>query len=372
MRRVLPLLAAIAAFVAVAVAWIITDQRASERVFDEYSSQNTSDTGLSQASAYLARRGKVTMLTRPLGRAAVETNAVIFRVTEDVPVLFDPEDLLDQQVGPPRPRERVLLSPEEDAFVRRGGRVVLASHGGLLAAATTDATSAAKVFPIWPGIDTLKVPAKTSAFLTLRPRMHALFTAGPRVVLARERVGNGDLFVLSWPDLLQNKHLGDAHHLALLVALAGSRPVYFDEVPHGIVSGDGALELMKDWNLGPFLVMLCVVGLLIFWRGSRRVGPAEEEYRETRSEAIDLVHSLGALYREVTPYREAITLYRDALTRTVAHATGLRGDALRKRVDQLTGGRMTLTALNEGFAALRSPHSKDALSGIKGSQSRSS
>ncbi len=354
MRRALPLLLAIAAFVAIGVVWIVSDRRASERVYDDFSSPNTSPKGLSQASAYLARRGKVAMLTRPLGRAPIEANAVVFRVTSELPLFFDPEDLNEKEFGPPRPKEKPLLSDAEDAFVRRGGRVVIAAHMGALPSTTPPEKQAVKVFPIWPGVDTIAVPELTSAFMELRPRMHAVFVSGDKAIVARERIGDGDLVVVSWPEVFQNDHLGNANHLQLLVALAGRRPVYFDEVLHGIVSGDGALELMKQWNLGPFLGTLCLVALLVFWRAGRRVGPPEEDSRETRSDAIDLVRSLGALYRDVTKKHEALKLYHDALTRTVAHTSGLRGDALRKRVDDLTGGERTLQAINEGFAKLQS------------------
>lgn len=353
MRRVAPLLLAVAAFLALTVLWIVTDRRASERVFDEFSSANTSDSGLSQAAEYLARRGKSAKLTRVLGREPIERNAVVFRVTHELPVFFDPEDLEDDVVGPPRPKQRPLLNDAEDAFVRAGGRIVIATHIGALPATTPGDKTAKKVFPIWPGVDALHVPEKTSAYLTLRQRMHAVFTAGATVVVARERIGDGDLILISWPEIFQNAHIGNGNHLGLLVALAGKRPVYFDEVPHGIVSGDGALALMKEWNLGPFLAVLCAIAVLVFWRGGRRVGPPEEEHREVRSDAVDLVRSLAALYKNVTPEPEALRLYHEALTRTVAHTSGLRGDALRKRVDDLTGGRRTLDAINEGFASLR-------------------
>ncbi|HVE72902.1 MAG TPA: hypothetical protein VNI54_16160 [Thermoanaerobaculia bacterium] len=355
MRRVAPLVIAVALFFALGIVWIVTDRRAAERVYDELSSANTSKNGLSQAAAYLARRGKSQMLTRPVEHAGVEPNAVLFRITHELPRYFDPEELDDEkQFGPARPKELPLLTDAEDAFVRRGGRVVIGAHAGALQSVTPDAITAKKVFPIWPGVETLSVTEKTSAFRVLRPRMHALYIAGSDVILARERIGDGDLFVLAWPEAFRNDHLSRGNNLALLAALAGKRPAYFDEVPHGISSGEGALELAKDWNLGPFLVMLIAVAVLIFWRGSRRVGPPEDEYRETRSDAVDLVHSLAALYKDVTPYSEAISLYHDSLSRTVAHTTGLRGDALRTRVDELTGGRRTMTAINEGFERLKS------------------
>lgn len=352
MKRVLPLLLAIGAFLGISLLWIVADRRASERVYDDYSSANTSNKGLSQAAAYLARRGKSVMLTRRLGRDPIERDAVVFRLTDRLPFFFDPEDLAEGEIGPPRPREQPLLSDDEDAFVRRGGRVVIGVHW-LLTPTTPSDTSARKVFPIWPGVETLSVPERTSAFAVLRPRMHAVFVAGDHVILARERIGEGEVFVLAWPEAFQNGNLARGNNLALLAALAGKRPVYFDEVLHGIVSDDGALALMADWNLGPFLVLLCGIAALVFWRASRRVGPPEEEYRETRSEAVDLVQSLAALYADVTSEEEALSLYHESLTRTVAHTSGLRGDALRARVEELTGGGRTLEAINGGFEKIR-------------------
>jgi hypothetical protein len=125
-------------------------------------------------------------------------------------------------------------------------------------------------------------------------------------------------------------------------------------VIHGIVSDDGALALMKEWNLGPFLLLLGLAATLVFWRAGKRIGHADDDHRETRSDAVDLVRSLGALYKDVTTETQALALYHDSLTRTVAHTSGLRGDALHKRVEELTGGGRTLDAINEGFSKIES------------------
>jgi hypothetical protein len=367
MRRTFPLILALVAFATISVLWIVTDRRAAQRVYEEYSSANTSKEGLSLAHGYLAKQRKVAMLTRPLGRVPIERNAVVFRVTEELPRFFDPQDLEDKQFGPPRPKQLPLLTDRDEAFVRGGGRIVLAAKNGALPAVAIDPATARKVLPVWPAVGDLTLEEDAHAFVALRPRMLPLFVAGEHPVLVRERIGAGELFVLSAPELLRNDHL--QKNLALLAALAGDRrPVYFDEVMHGIAEGDGALALMKEWNLGTFLLMLAAAALLVFWRGARRVGPAEDDARETRSDAVDLVRSLGALYDEVTSDAEAIALYHAALTRAVAHNTGLRGEALRTRVDDLTGGlippqgaaRMPgriflrqLGAINHGFERLR-------------------
>jgi hypothetical protein len=334
----LPLLIAIAAFATAGILWIVTDRRASQRVYDEYSTANTSETGLSLAYGYLGKTRKVARLTRPLGREPIEANAVVFRVATLFETFFDPEDLDPNQVGPPAPKKRALLNAREDAFVRGGGRFIIAAQTGALNSIHVDAETAHKVFPAWPAVHDLELEeGHAFGYSELRPRMLPLFTVGRYVLLARERIGAGELYVLSAPELLRNDQLVD--HLALLAALAGDkRPVYFDEVLHGIVSGDGPLALAKEWNLEFFLLLTGLTALLIFWRNGRRIGPAEEDHRETRSDAVDLVRSLGALYQEVTTDAEAIVLYHEALTRTVAHNSGLRGEALHKRVAELTGG----------------------------------
>lgn len=365
MRRALPLVIAAGAFASFAILWIVSDRRASQRIYDKYSSANTSEKGLSLAAGYLAKQRKVAMLTRPIARAELEPNAVVFRVVDRGTFFFDPEDLEGEQVGPPRPRRQPVLNDAEEAFVRGGGRMILAAPAGPLDTVAVKANVARKVFPIWPRVGNLDLSADARGFSTLRARMHALYASGTHAVVARERIGGGELFLISDPALFQNDGLARGNHLPLLSALAGSgRPVYFDEVPHGIVSGDGSLALLKTWNLGPFLLLLGAIALLVFWRAGRRVGPAEDDHRETRSDAVDLVRSLGALYQKVTTDAEAIALYHEALTRTVASKTGLRGDALRKRVDDLTGGlvppdrtanmpapifRRDLDKLNEGF-----------------------
>src|SRR5687767_2423394 len=104
MKRVYPLLLALLAFLSISVLWIVTDRRASKRVYDAYSSANTGEEGLSLAAGYLAKQRKVDMLTRPLGREPIEQNAVVFRVSGEIPTFFDPEELDEEQFGPPAPK----------------------------------------------------------------------------------------------------------------------------------------------------------------------------------------------------------------------------------------------------------------------------
>ena len=354
MKRVWPLVLVLLAFAAFGILWIVSDRRAAQRVYDEYSTANTSDSGLSLAYGYLAKQRKAGTLTKAFGRQPLERNATVFRLADNLePAFFDPETLSEDEKRATRPGPKRLLNDAEEAFVRSGGRIVLAVTDGALPSEVVEVKKATKVFPIWPGVDAIELYDNSGGYTSLYPRMHALFAGGTQVIIARERIGSGELYLFSAPEALRNEHL--PQNLGLLEALAGERrPVYFDELIHGMVSGDGALTLLKEWNLGPFLLLLAAAAALVFWRAGKRIGHAEEDYREARSDAVDLVRSLGALYKDVTSVEQALALYHDSLTRTVAHSTGLRGDALHKRVEELTGGGRTLDAINDAFAKTES------------------
>ncbi|HEV7919972.1 MAG TPA: hypothetical protein VGR02_04185 [Thermoanaerobaculia bacterium] len=372
----MPLILAIAAFFLGALAWLGGSRRVTRHVFEERSAANTSGKGLSLAYRYLAReaphppsapspraggegrgegpRRKVSMLTKPLGLAGLEPDAVVFRT--GLLVLIGREEHLEQEKDDkkqdpkkkndkkPEVREQAppMLSDAEADWVHGGGRLVIAvtEPFASLEQRNPPNKSASKVFPLWPGIDTLTMSAKRAwEASSLGAHMHAVYTAGGYVVMARQSIGAGDVILLSVPEMLTNEHLRSGNHLALLIALAGNqRPVYFDEFVHGMASEGGSLDIMREWNLGPLLLMLAAGALLVFWRNARRIGPPEEEYRDTRSDAVDLVASLGALYERRMSEAEAIALYHEALTRSVAAHSGLRGEALHKRVADLTGG----------------------------------
>jgi hypothetical protein len=355
-KRALPLVIAIAAFFLGALAWLGGSRRVARNAFEAHSAANTSVKGLSLAYRYLGRGRKVRMLTKPLGLAGLERNAVVFRTGLFVPftraeqIEQEDDDKKKKKDDKKKEKKKVeaadtpppMLSDAEAEWVRNGGRLVIAvtEPFASLTLRSPPNTSAAKVFPLWRGIDTLTLSEKRAYdAASLGARMHAVYTAGGDVVMARESVGAGDVIVLAVPEMLTNQHLRTGNHLALLLALAGNkRPVYFDEFVHGLASEGGSLDIMREWNLGPLLLMLGAGALLIFWRNARRIGLPEEEYRDTRSEAVDLVASLGALYERRMGDGEAIALYHEALTRSVAAHSGLRGEALHKRVADLTGG----------------------------------
>jgi hypothetical protein len=378
-KRALPLVVAIAAYFAAVLLWVGGDKRVAHHAFDDFSAANTGPKGVSLASKYLGRADRrVDALTLALNERNVEPRAAVFRLGAP-PAVMRAADLEEQaeerrakkKKAPPKPRTHYvtpLLTDEEEAWVRGGGRLILASDMRFGSLDTTPAPDklAKKVFPLWPGLDTLDLPESRAVGGEALRNAHAVYVAEEKSVVARIADGAGDVIVFAVPEALDNENI--ARQLPLLVALAGSaRHVYFDETLHGMSTGEGTLALLKEWRLGPFLLLLLLVAATIVWRGGTRVGAPDDEFRDTRSEAVDLVASLGALYERSMTKGEALGAYQHELTRAVAAASGLRGEALHKRVDEMTGGmgtawkhqqlteeefRTMLTRLNAAFARL--------------------
>jgi hypothetical protein len=384
-KRAWPLIAVFAAYIAATLIWIGSDRRIAQQTFPAFSAANTSKEGYSLAMKYLARRGghNVNMLTTPPD-GTLPANAVIFRAIDNTGFNLkdfftrpDDEDEADAAKKKELPKKKKksktkhiepLLSNDEEAFVRNGGRFVIAVSGrydvNLSTRNVVPPKKATKVFPIWAGIDEIQLPASRTLLAkdALR-RAHALYAIDDDPAMARLLIGKGELILLAAPELFDNDHV--AQHLDLLAALAGDRRiVYFDETVHGFLTDTGTLDLLRRWRLGPTLVLLLIIAAVTIWRGARRAGKAEDDYRDTRSDAVDLVSSLGALYDESTSYAEGIALYHQALTQTVAAQSGLRGEALHKRISMLTNDlrppdkserlqiedfKAMLTTLNEAF-----------------------
>jgi hypothetical protein len=406
----LPALAVVAYLVA-ALVWVANDRRAARAVFPAGSVWNTGDDGLSLAFAYLAARApgqpggaRVAVLTRRLESTPLPPRAVLLRVEPEAGLLAaltnrleggngdeddDGDDTADQggagkggktagkgksgdgaargkdasrgKAATAAAKAAPLLTAAEEAWVRDGGRLVLAVAGsygaGLEVAAGHPAAGAAarKSFPIWPGVRRLLPdPPRTLGGPALTG-MHALWLEGDAPIVARLALGAGDLVLLACPEVLHNRLLGRGDHLALLEALAcaggeggeggdGRRPVFFDERGHGAKESAGMLEILASWGLGPLLLLLAAAGGAAWWRAAVRVGPPDREDRNVRSDAVELVDSLADLYDRALGRGDALRLYHDNFVRTVAADTGLAGAALAARTAALAP-RLSLAEL---------------------------
>ncbi len=203
-----------------------------------------------------------------------------------------------------------------------------------------------------------------------------MVAAGNGPAAALSRMGRGEVVLLGCPEVFQNRHLGRADHLGLLSSLAGTgRPAVFDEFVHGSEVQAGTVEILREWGFGTFLVLVAVAALAGFWRRKSRLGPAEDDHRETRVEAVDFVDSLALLYDRTLSGRQALGLYEKAFEQSVAARTGLKGAALEAKVKEVLGehrpaefGR-ALQALNEAYRRLddaKRPRSRGRAQGALG------
>lgn len=405
---------AVVAYLAAALVWVGNDRRAARAVFPAGSIWNTGDDGLSLAFAYLSARAaeqpggaRVTVLTRRLESTPLPPRAVLLRIEPEAGRLAamahrleggngDEDEDGDETGGqggggrtagkgkdpaggkaagsgngagphpPPAPvpaptpvpmreaaaRTAPLLTAAEEAWVRDGGRLVLAvadGSGALQVGQPAAAGAARKSFPIWPGVRRLLPdPPRTLGGPALTG-MHALWLEGDAPIVARLVLGAGDLIVLACPEVLHNRLLSRGDHLALLEAIAGAgdaggvggdrgRPVFFDERGHGAGESAGMLEILAGWGLGPLLLLLVAAGGAAWWRAAVRVGPPDREDRDVRSDAVELVDSLADLYDRALGRGDALRLYHDNFVRTVAADTGLQGAALAARTAALAPG----------------------------------
>jgi len=319
--------------------WLSQDRRVSEDWLDSFSTFNTSDEGLSLALAYARelRPGvPAGILTRSLDEKEISPDTVVLRVHPTAipaaPFLAEHMDDEEKAARKKFKGRSPLLTAAEESWVYRGGRLVLALDERYGSVGTQEARGDyKKVFPLWPGVTALRPPSGR-ALSASSELGHAIFLIGDQPVVTRSLLGRGEIIFLACPEIFQNAALNKVDHLALLGALIERRPVLFDEAVHGVRNDAGILELFRRWKLGPFLLLLLIVFCARFWRNVIRLGPAVEDFEDRRSEAVDVVESLAALYDRGLTREEALQLYEDSFRSAVAARTRLRGDALEQKV----------------------------------------
>src|ERR1043165_9747259 len=166
-KRTLMFAVPVALYFAAVALWVGGDKRVSKHAFDEFSASSTAPKGVSLAAKYLARNGRrVDALTLALNDRNVAQGAVVFRIGPQAQERFrvDFEEMREKKTKAKKRRTTYvtpLPSDEEEAWGRAGGRLVVATEGhyGSLDVGDAPAKMAKKVFPLWPGLDTLDLPA---------------------------------------------------------------------------------------------------------------------------------------------------------------------------------------------------------------------
>jgi len=257
-------LAAFALFVAIAASWLGRDPALRRKAYPPGSSLNEGPEGASLARAYLERIDtQPSTLTTPLAQTPLPSGAVLLRLAVRGPRDAAPGPALPEADQAPDGGAKrsapspFALTPDEEAFVAGGGRLVLALEG------EPAAGEARKVSLLLPAVKALQPGQPRGLPPAALVEAQPIFEHGETPSLARRPVGQGEVFVLAEPELLLNAKLGEGDHLALLLALCDGRAPVFDEAAHGIGADVGPLDLLRRWGLAPALLLASLAALAL-------------------------------------------------------------------------------------------------------------
>jgi hypothetical protein len=195
--------------------------------------------------------------------------------------------------------------------------------------------------------------------------VHPLITddAG-RVVVAQ--VGEGPLYVIADPDLLNNKGVADAHQAAAALALldwmnaSGSTEIDFDVTVNGLGHSRSPLKLAFD---PPFLAMTLAIAaavLLAAWQATARFGSPRRREREIAFGKAALIDNTATLVRKAGRQATLGGRYADMIRDRAAMVFGisprLHDGALDAHLDRLDG-RARFTELAEAARTARDRYS---------------
>ena len=348
-------LAAFALFAAIAAAWLARDPALRRRAYPAGSSLNEGPDGASLARAYLERTGaKPGALDTPLAQATLPASTVLLRLAIKGPRDAAPAPALAEEpgadAGPPKKDapSPSALSEAEEAFARAGGRLVLAIEG------EPASGEARKVSLLLPSVRTLRPSSARGLPPAALVDAQPIFEHGETPSIVRARVGAGEVFWLSQPELLLNGKLPEADHLALLLALCAGRTPLFDEAAHGLGADRGPLDLLREWGLGPSLLLAALAALALFWRRAVIAGPPADPFRDPRSESVELVDSMATLYEKALTHEEALQLYRTRLVHEIALTLAVPEQRAAAILDSRVPGLAGATSFREQLALLAS------------------
>ncbi|MEO7690718.1 MAG: hypothetical protein ABIS51_15660 [Sphingomonas sp.] len=195
--------------------------------------------------------------------------------------------------------------------------------------------------------------------------VHPLITdeAGGAVVA---QLGDGPLYVIADPDLLNNKGVADAHQAAAALALldwmnsSGSKEIDFDVTTNGLGRSRSPLKLAFE---PPFLAMTLAIAaavILAAWQATARFGSPRRREREIAFGKAALIDNTATLIRKAGRQATLGGRYADVIRDRAAIVFGmsprLHDAALDAQLDRLDG-RARFTELAEAARTARDRHS---------------
>jgi len=298
----------------------------AERMYTATSpTPSVTNDGPAGLSVYYRYLGELGIRTRTLGR--FDQLPVGATIVAAGPFEAPPTDAEKQRVA---------------AWVRSGGRLVVVGTEarslleglelkGVPGEAATDTPVAPSVPTVYaagvgrirPGTDRIGVQA---------PEWVAHYADGDGAAVVSAVEGTGEVVWLAGSGVVANQGIGEADNarLAVLLAAAGDRPVYFDEYHLGFAD-DASL-----WTrLGPggqgMAILVAVATLALLVARGRRLGPALPPREEPLARGAAYIGSLAELYRKAGARAEALEVLEDGLTRALARRHGTVESGLTRR-----------------------------------------
>lgn len=246
--------------------------------------------------------------------------------------------------GTPASMVLVLADPSEPASNqdRRALQEFVAAGGTVLVTGCTGATflsSSASVGVGLPAAPPRSYPSRfpsplsagapaismTSGCVSPAPgeRYLPLYGDGDDDVVLFARVGRGLAMWWSGTTPIENRAIGEAGHLDLLLNVAGPRHrrIVWDEFYHGQRRSlwSYVSRTPLRWAVAQFALVAIVGGAML----ARRRLPIRERLVDVRASPLEFVESMAALYARVPSSAAAVALARVRLRRLLLELTGL-------------------------------------------------
>ncbi len=162
--------------------------------------------------------------------------------------------------------------------------------------------------------------------------------------------GDGEVIVLSAPELAMNRRLAEADNaqlwLSILSEVSRSGRVLFDEYHHGFSDDRSVAQFAARYGLH-FAALQLVFGLCLWAVALRRFGRPRVPYEDERVAATDALSAASRLYRAGRHHGHAASQVSRALARDLAPLAGLpqkaEADEVARGLD--TRGETALAAL---------------------------
>lgn len=217
------------------------------------------------------------------------------------------------------------------AWVRRGGRLVVADPTSLLTPPVADGAVGAVEgdCPFAPLEPVEVIDVGVSRTYELPAGASGCFTAGSgRPVVVVEDVGQGTTISVGGPDLFTNDLLDDADNAVFVAGLLAGpgRRVAF--VRPGLAGGGdaGLVDLVGTPVRAGLAQLLVAFVVVVAWR-SRRLGRPVEEPQPVHIEGSELTRALGRLLAANRRPDRAAAILRDRARRDLSAPLGIDLDA---------------------------------------------